>query len=118
MTRQDQIIAVIRHAVPALVGAFLAFLIERIPVIASGIQGIDMELAALGLAGVSVSVVLQAIAVGGVSTLYYWIARQAGARWPAAEKWLLGNSSTPIYRWPETPVSKPAAAPAEREYGS
>jgi hypothetical protein len=100
VTRQDRIVALIRTGVPALVGTFLAFLVARIPAVATWIAWGDAQLAAWGLAGVSVQVVLSAVAVAAVIAGYYWLSRLIGSRWPAAEKWLLGSSAVPSYAKP------------------
>jgi hypothetical protein len=126
MTRQDQIIALIRTAVPALVGALLAFVIAHIPGVAGIIAVINGLLVAWGFAGVSVSVILQALVVGAVIALYYWIARQVGRRWPAAEKWLLGHGGLPVYTIVHNGVanagldvsSAPSTSTAPPKYGS
>lgn len=97
MSRQDRIIALIRTGVPALVGALLAFVIAHVPVVATLIVFVNAQLVTLGFAGVSVSVILQTALVGLTIAGYYWVARQLGRRWPAAEKWLLGHSATPTY---------------------
>lgn len=98
MTRQDQIIAVIRTGVPALVGSLLAFVIAHVPFVASAIAWTDAQLSGYGLPGVVL--VLQALIVALIVAGYYWLARRVGARWPAVEKWLLGRSATPLYHRP------------------
>lgn len=98
MTRQDQIIAVIRTGVPALVGSLLAFLIAHVPFVAAAIAWADAQLKGYGLPGVVL--VLQALVVALVVTGYYWLARRIGARWPSVEKWLLGRSARPVYSAP------------------
>lgn len=120
MSRQDQIIALIRTGVPALIGAFLSFLTARIPAVAFGIEWVDSQLQAWGFAGVSVSIALSAAMVGLAVTGYYWLARQIGARWPASEKWLLGRSAVPTYTpkkvVPFSPVVTSTAAGATPVY--
>lgn len=103
MSHQDRIIALIRTGVPALVGALLAFIVAKIPGVAALIHTLDGLLAASGFVGVSVTVILQAIFVAIVVAAYYWLARRIGGRWPAAERWLLGHSATPIYAHPVVP---------------
>lgn len=97
MTREDRIIALIRTAVPGLAGALLAFIVAHIPGVAGFVAFIDGQLAVWGFAGVSVSVILQAVTVAVVIAAYYWVARWIGGRWPAAEKWLLGHGGLPSY---------------------
>ena len=81
-TRQDLILATIRTAIPAAVGAFLAWLISRIPVAADVIAAIDG--------------VLAAACIGLVTGAYYWAAREAGKRWPIVERFLLGSVRQPV----------------------
>lgn len=95
-TRQDLILATIRTAVPAAIGWVLAWLIARIPFIAQGIASIDAILAQ-SAPGYTVAVILNALCIGGVVALYYWLARKLGARFPSLERWLLGRSATPTY---------------------
>lgn len=83
--------AYFRTFVPALVGSLLAFLAGLTPVVAEIFAFIDTQL------GSGWRDIIAALATAGVIFGYYWIARQIGRRWPAAEKWLLGSSSTPIY---------------------
>lgn len=104
MTRQDRIIALIRTYVPALVGAVLAFIVAHVPVVASYIDAIDSTLASLGYAGASVTVLLQAVLVSAVIGLYYWLAQLLASKWPAAQKWLLGHSATPMYKIPTVTI--------------
>ena len=99
LTRQAIILATIRTAVPAAIGWLLAQLIARIPAIADIITTIDATLAqaAPGVPGLTVSKLLNAAAIGAVVALYYWLVRQAGRRWPAIERWLLGSAQQPVY---------------------
>lgn len=98
LSRQAIILATIRTAVPAAVGWLLALLISRIPVVADIIATVDATLAtaAPGVPGLTVAALLNAAAIGAVVAAYYWVARQAGRRWPAIERWLLGSSQQPI----------------------
>lgn len=99
LTRQAIIIATIRTAVPAAIGWLLALLISRIPVVADIIGVIDSTLAqaAPGVPGLTVSALLSAAGIAAVVAAYYWAVRQAGRRWPAIERWLLGSAQQPVY---------------------
>lgn len=97
MTVHDKLIALIRTGVPALIGAFLAWLISRIPAVADVIAMIDQVLANADFAGVTVLGILQAIAIAAVIAAYYWLARKLSERFPALGKWLLGSSLVPTY---------------------
>jgi anti-sigma factor RsiW len=100
MTRQDQIIAVIRTAVPTFVGYLIALLITSIPAVGDVIAAIDEQIAAAGVVGVTVVGLIQAAAVAVVVTLYYLLARWLGTRWPMVEAFLLGSAKTPVYAEP------------------
>jgi hypothetical protein len=95
-TRQEQIIAVIRTAVPAFVGYILALLIAKIPAVGDWIAIIDTQIASAGVAGVTIVGLLQAAAVAAVIGAYYWAARWVGVRWPIAERFLLGSVRQPV----------------------
>lgn len=81
----------LRTAVPIWWGSLLAFLAAQIPAVASLFAFIDAQVGEgwRQLAGF--------VAAAAVIFVYYWVARQIGRRWPAAEKWLVGSSSRPIY---------------------
>lgn len=83
--------AYFRTAVPAAWGSLLAFLAAQIPAVADLFVFIDKQ------AGEGWRQIAASIATAGVIFGYYWLARQIGRRWPAAEKWLVGSSSKPIY---------------------
>jgi hypothetical protein len=87
-------IGYIRTYVPLGIGLILGWLLTRVPAVADAILWLDANLPA----GFDWRSALDAIAIAGVTALYYWVARQVGLRWPAAEKWLLGSSATPTYR--------------------
>lgn len=84
-------IAYIRTYVPVLWGSLLAFLIGRFPAVGDVLAWIDLNFGS-GWRGLAIT-----LATAGVIAAYYWVARQIGRRWPAAEKWLIGSSSQPIY---------------------
>jgi len=86
----------IRTYVPLVVGAVLGWLVIQIEVIASAIRWLDAQIPVL-LPGTDWRELLNAAAIAAVTALYYWGARKIGRRWPAAEKWLLGSSATPVY---------------------
>lgn len=96
MNLSDRIVATIRTGVPALVGLILATLIAKIPAVAEVIAWIDTNLAEL-TGGVPITTLLQLVATAAVISLYYFLARKAGDRWPQMERWLLGSSRTPVY---------------------
>lgn len=83
--------AYFRTAVPVWWGSLLAFLAAQIPAIASLFAFIDAQ------AGEGWRQLAAGLATAAVIFGYYWAARQIGRRWPAAEKWLVGSSSQPIY---------------------
>ncbi|MBT2484844.1 MULTISPECIES: hypothetical protein [unclassified Microbacterium] len=87
--------AYFRTAVPVWWGSLLAFLAAQIPAVADFFAFIDEQVGSgwRQLAGF--------IAAAAVIYAYYWVARQIGRRWPAAEKWLIGSSSQPVYVAPE-----------------
>jgi hypothetical protein len=97
MTRQEQIIAVVRTAVPAFVGYIITLLIAAIPVVGEWIAWIDAQIAAaLPTADVTMLGLLQAAAVALVVGAYYWAARLLGQRWPIVERFLLGSAKQPV----------------------
>lgn len=81
----------LRTAVPVWWGSLLAFLGAQIPAVADFFAFIDRQ------AGEGWRQVAEGLATAAVIFGYYWVARQIGRRWPAAEKWLVGSSSRPIY---------------------
>jgi hypothetical protein len=83
--------AYFRTAVPVWWGSLLAFLAAKIPFVAAVFAFIDAQ------AGEGWREIVGLIATAGVIFGYYWVARQIGRRWPAAEKWLVGSSSKPVY---------------------
>jgi uncharacterized membrane-anchored protein len=114
MSISDRIVATIRTGVPTLVGLILAWLITKIPAVADILAFIDTNLAAV-TGGVPVATVLGLAATAGIVSLYYYLARLAGSRWPAVEKWLLGQSLVPVYVAPgQTVVALPAPATVNR----
>lgn len=114
----DRIIAYIRTGTPAAVGAFLTWLISRIPAVADWLVILDGQLAELfGGLDVTVSGLLTAIVFGLVTTGYYAAARWLGAKFPAVEKWLLGRSAIPVYLTPQNAetVTETVPVPEERK---
>lgn len=97
MTNNEKIISYIRTGVPAAIGAFIAWLVSKVPAVADWLAVIDGQFSDAGFAGVTTQGILTALAIAGVTTLYYMIARWAGARWPSVEKLLLGRSAVPVY---------------------
>lgn len=95
----------LRTAVPVAVGSFLAFLAAQIPAVAALFAGIDVQF------GESWRDIAAALATAAVIFGYYWLARQVGRRWPAAERWLIGSSSQPIYFENTSQIA--AASPAK-----
>ena len=95
MSRQDLILATIRTAVPAAIGAFIAWVIARIPAVADIITTVDGILAE-SAPGFTVVGILGAICIGLVTAAYFWIVRQIGQRWPIVERFLLGSAKQPI----------------------
>jgi hypothetical protein len=85
--------AYIRTYVPLLVGAALGWLVIHVPVVADAISWADANL----VQWIDWRTALNAAAIAAVTAAYYWLARQIGRRWPAAERWLLGSSSQPLY---------------------
>lgn len=81
----------LRTAVPVLWGSLLTFLAAQIPFVAAVFVAIDKQF------GESWRQLSGFLAAAAVIFAYYWVARQIGRRWPAAEKWLIGSSSQPIY---------------------
>lgn len=81
----------LRTAVPALWGSLLAFLAAQVPFVAAIFVAIDAQF------GEGWRQLSGFIAAAAVIFAYYWVARQIGRRWPAAEKWLIGSSAQPIY---------------------
>jgi len=96
-TRQDLIIATIRTAIPAAVGAFLAWLISRVPAVGDMIAAVDGVLAeaAPGF-NLTAAGLLAAACIGLVTGAYYWAVREAGKRWPIVERFLLGSVRQPV----------------------
>lgn len=97
MTLNDRFIALIRTGVPAAIGAFLAWLISRIPAVADIIAVVDQVLTDADFGGVTVLGILQAVAIAGVIAVYYWLTGKLSDRFPALRKWLQGSSLTPTY---------------------
>lgn len=81
----------LRTAVPAAWGSLLALLAAQIPFVADFFAFLDAQ------AGEAWRNIAASLATAAVIFGYYWLARQIGRRWPAAERWLIGSSSQPIY---------------------
>lgn len=96
MDQQDKAAGLIRTFTPALVGVLLARLIAAVPAVASVVAWLDGIFDEAGMVGVSVLVIVQSVVTAGVITLYYWLVRRFGDRWPKLE-WLLGSPRTPSY---------------------
>jgi hypothetical protein len=84
-------VSYLRTAIPAAWGSLLAFLAAQIPAVADFFGLIDAQF------GESWRQIAASLATAAVIFGYYWLARQIGRRWPAAEKWLVGSSARPIY---------------------
>lgn len=83
--------AYFRTAVPVWWGSLLAFLAAQVPAVGDLFAFIDEQ------AGSFWREIAGGLATAAVIFGYYWAARQIGRRWPAAEKWLIGSSSQPVY---------------------
>lgn len=97
----------LRTAAPVWWGSLLAFLAAQIPAVAAVFAFIDEQL------GSGWREIAAMLATAAVIFAYYWLARQLGRRWPAAEKWLIGSSKAPVYVAPEIAAvvsPEPAAA--------
>lgn len=84
-------VSYLRTAVPVWWGSLLAFLAAQVPFVSDVLAFIDKH------AGAGWRELAGWLATAGVIFGFYWLARQIGRRWPAAEKWLIGSSSVPIY---------------------
>ena len=84
-------VAYIRTIVPVLWGSAISFLLANFTWAAAAIAYVDTTF------GTTWRDLAVALATAAVIALYYWGARGIGRRWPAAEKWLLGSSATPVY---------------------
>lgn len=92
--------AYLRTVVPVLYGSFLAFIASKVPFIADFFVFVDGQL------GSGWRELTSLLATAGVIFGYYWLARQIGRRFPAAERWLVGSSAKPVYvepKYPELP---------------
>lgn len=87
-------IAYIRTYVPWGIGLLLGWALTNVPAVATAVVWLDTVLPA----GTDWRGGLNLILIGLVTAGYYWAARQIGLRFPAAEKFLLGSSSTPVYK--------------------
>lgn len=83
----------IRTYVMLAIGSLLGYLIATYTWVANLVAFLDSTLPA----ELNVEKLLNVIVIAAVTALYYWVARQLGRRWPAAEKWLLGSSAKPAY---------------------
>lgn len=84
-------VAYLRTAVPVWWGSLLALLAAQIPAVGALLAFVDEQ------AGSGWRQIAEMVATAAVIFGYYWVARQVGRRWPAAEKWLVGSSSRPVY---------------------
>jgi hypothetical protein len=84
-------VAYIRTYVPVAIGSLITWLVTLFPWVGDVIHYVSANY------GSGWRDLLVAAATAAVIALYYWGARKIGARWPAAEKWLLGSSATPVY---------------------
>lgn len=94
-TRQDLILATVRTAIPAAVGWAIATLIAHVPVVAEWIAAVDQVLAQ-SAPGWTVTLLVNAAAIGLATAAYYWVARRLGQRWPIVERFLLGSVRQPV----------------------
>lgn len=116
-TRSDRFIATIRTYVPAAVGAFIAWLVTKIPAVADVLTAIDNEIQRAGLVGFTAMGIIQSLALAGVIALYYWLVRVISPKYPWVEKWLLGSANLPVYFRPgdAKTVTEAIPAPVERD---
>lgn len=84
-------VSYLRTYVPLAWGSLLAFLGSKLPFVADALAFVD------GQFGDGWRHLTGALATAAVIAGFYWAARQIGRRWPAAEKWLIGSSSVPVY---------------------
>jgi hypothetical protein len=84
-------VAYFRTYVPVAIGSLITFLLAQFTWLNTAITYVDSTY------GNGWRDLLIAAATAAVIALYYWGARKIGARWPKAEKWLLGSSATPVY---------------------
>jgi hypothetical protein len=98
-------VAYIRTFVPVAVGSLLAWAVSLFPAVDSAIHYVNVTF------GTSWRDLAVSVATATVIGAYYWAARQVGRKWPAAEKWLLGSSATPLYVAPTAPIAVPPVAP-------
>ena len=96
MTNHDRILGTIRTFTPAAVGAFLAWLVSKIPAVAEWLAGVDALLSQGDFGGATAQGILTALAIGGFTALYYWLVRVLSPRWPWLEA-LLGSKKTPVF---------------------
>ena len=117
MTRSDRIIATIRTYVPAAVGAFIAWLVTKVPAVAEFLAFVDQEITRSGFPGATAVGIIQSLVLAGVIALYYYLSRVAAKKYPALEKWLLGSSQQPVYFTPidAKRVTDAIPVPNERE---
>lgn len=87
--------AYIRTWFPIAIGALLGWAVVKFTAVAAAVAWLDATLPTFGF---SWRELLNAVGIAAVTGFYYWVARQVGRRWPAAERWLLGSSSTPVYK--------------------
>lgn len=99
MTLNDRAVAVIRTAVPVLVGSLIAWLTSLIPAVADVLAWIDTNLG--GVLGAPAVELLTLGAVAVVITAYYALVRWLSPQWPWLER-LLGSPKAPTDYAPPT----------------
>lgn len=110
MSLNDRAVAVIRTAVPVLVGSLIAWLTSLIPAVADVLAWIDTNLG--GVLGAPAVELLKLGAVAVVITAYYAVVRWLSPRWPWLEA-LLGSTRTPaVYVMPADSYNVQAVADA------
>lgn len=90
---RDRALAYIRTYVPVALGSIISWALLTFSWLGDFLKSAATYLPP----DMSPRVLLNAAATAAVIALYYWGARQAGKRWPKAEKWLLGSSAVPTY---------------------
>ncbi|MGK9222084.1 MULTISPECIES: hypothetical protein [unclassified Microbacterium] len=104
MNLNDRAVAVIRTAVPVLVGSLIAWLTSLVPAVADVLAWIDANLS--DALGGPVVELIKLAAVGAVITAYYALVRWLSKRWPQLEL-LLGSSKVPVHYVTPAPQTSP-----------
>jgi len=111
-TRSDRFLGTLRTYVPSAVGAFIAWLVTKIPAVQDALDAITVEIERAGFAGVTAVGIIQSLVLAGVIALYYWLVRVASPKYPWLEKWLLGSAKLPVYFTAEDAKTVTDAIPA------